>query len=105
MSRFDDHVIPYEEVVRRRRALEEAQREKGVVREVKMSDAMSHLLEKATVLEEGPTPDQLRHIVEREFTGGADGRAEEESDEGGSGEAPSCRLDERPGAKNSSGER
>ena len=71
MSRPDDHVIPYEEAVRRRRALEEAQRQQGVIREVRISDAMSHLLEAATAAdEEGPTPAQLRRIVEREFAEG-----------------------------------
>jgi hypothetical protein len=71
MSRHDDHVIPYEEAVRRRRALVEAQRKGGLIREVKISDAMSHLLEEAfSPEEEGPTPARLRGIVEREFADG-----------------------------------
>ncbi|NLE21843.1 MAG: hypothetical protein GX624_03535 [Actinobacteria bacterium] len=78
MSRFDDHVIPYEEVARRRRAIEEAQRDKGVIREVKISDAMSHLLDEAAAPEEeGPTPAHLRDIVERDFLEGEEpGRGE-----------------------------
>lgn len=72
MSRSDDHVIPYEEAVRRRKALEEAQRHTGTMREVKISDAMSHLLEEATTPEhegEAASPAHLREIVEREFAG------------------------------------
>ncbi len=84
MDDSDDHVIPYEEAVRRRRAIEEAQRRKGVIREVKMSDALDHLLdEEKGPGEEGPAPGVLRRIVEREF-----------ADEGGrSGPEP----EERPG--------
>ena len=68
MNHGDDTVIPYEEAVRRHRALEE-QKRKGVIREVKISDAMNHLLEKqAEPEEEGPTPAHLRDIVEREFS-------------------------------------
>lgn len=68
MKDFDDHVISYEEAVRRRRLLEEAQRQKDAVREVKISDAMSHLLEEeAKPDEEGASPAVLRRIVEREF--------------------------------------
>jgi hypothetical protein len=69
MNDRDDHVIPYEEAVRRHRALEEKKRS-GVIREVKISDAMSHLLEEqeAQPDEEGPTPAHLRSIVEREFS-------------------------------------
>jgi hypothetical protein len=75
----DDHVIPYEEAVRRHRALEE-QKRKGVVRELKISEAMSHLLEEqAAPDEEGPTPAHLRTIVEREFS-------EEDSEERSGGE-------------------
>ena len=51
MSEYDDHVIPYEEAVRRHRALE-AEKRKGVIHEVKISDAMSHLLEEEAVQEE-----------------------------------------------------
>ena len=58
MSDSDDHVIPYEEAVRRHRALE-AEKRKGVIREVKISDAMSHLLdEQAVQQDEAPTPAQ-----------------------------------------------
>jgi hypothetical protein len=82
MNDFDDHVIPYEEAVRRHRAIEEAQRQdKGVIHEVKMSDAMSHLLEEeVSPDEEGPSPDALRRIVEREFAdeGGRSGPGPEE---------------------------
>jgi hypothetical protein len=69
MNEDDDHVIPYEEAVRRHRAVLEAQRRgKGVIHEVKMSDAMSHLLEEEQEPDdEGPSPEQLRRIVEREF--------------------------------------
>lgn len=69
MNDFDDHVIPYEEAVRRHRAIEEAQRrEKGAGHGVKLSDAMNHLLEEEeSPDEEGPTPETLRRIVEREF--------------------------------------
>jgi hypothetical protein len=68
MNDRDDHVIPYEEAVRRHRVLEEEKR-KGIIREVKISDAMSHLLEEeAQPAEEGPTPAHLRSIVEREFS-------------------------------------
>ena len=84
MTDIDDHVIPYEEAVRRHRLIEE-QKRKGVIREVKISDAMSHLLEEeASEEDEGPTPAHLRHIVEREFSVKEDsGRLY-------------CRLDERP---------
>jgi hypothetical protein len=84
MTDTDDHVIPYEEAVRRHRLIEE-QKRKGVIREVKISDAMSHLLEaEASQEDEGPTPAHLRHIVEREFSVDEDsGRL-------------FCRLDERP---------
>lgn len=98
MSRFDDHIIPYEDAVRRHKALEEAQRQKGVIREVKISDAMSHLLEEAvTTEEEGPTPAHLRRIVEREFAEGeqpGEAPAEDAGDE--PVDAPFCRLDGRP---------
>jgi hypothetical protein len=68
MDDYDDHVIPYDEAVRRHRAIEEAQRQKGVIREVKISDALDHLLEDAeSPGEEGPSPEMLRQIVEREF--------------------------------------
>jgi len=81
MDDFDDHVIPYEEAVRRRRALEDAQRRKGVIREVKISDALDHLLEEEKAPdEEGLSPDTLRRIVEREFAddGGRSGPPAEE---------------------------
>jgi hypothetical protein len=68
MDDFDDHVIPYEEAVRRHRAIEEAQRGKGVIREVKISDTLDHLLEEEKAPdEEGLSPEALRRIVEREF--------------------------------------
>jgi len=93
MSDFDDHVIPYEEAVRRHRALQE-QRRSGAVREVKISDAMSHLLEDANAKdEEGRKPAHLREIVAREFADeGGDGPGEP----GGKPEALFCNLDQRP---------
>ena len=67
MTDSDDHVIPYEEAVRRHRALEE-QREKGAARELKFSDAMSHLLDETESPDAGgASPQNLRRIVEREF--------------------------------------
>lgn len=93
MSDFDDHVIPYEEAVRRHRALEE-QRRKGVIHEVKISDAMNHLLEEEKgEEEEGPRPARLREIVAREFSdeeGGGPG------DTGGEPEEAFSSLDGRP---------
>ena len=103
MSDHDDHVIPYEEAVRRHRA-KEAEKRKGVIHEVKISDAMVHLLEGETAQEtEGPSPTVLRSIVEREFTeeevAGRSGR--EPVERPGDGHAdehpadgPICRLDE-----------
>ena len=65
MSDFDDHVIPYEEAVRRRRAREE-QKQTGAVTEI--SDAMSHLLEEGTAQDDGGVdPAYLRDILAREF--------------------------------------
>ena len=81
MDDFDDHVIPYEEAVRRHRVIEEAQRQKGIVREVRVSDALDHLLdEEKAPDEDGPSPDVLRRIVEREFAdeGGRSGPQPEE---------------------------
>ena len=81
MDDFDDHVIAYEDAVRRHRAIEEAQREKDVIREVKISDALDHLLEEGKAPDEdGPSPDALRRIVEREFAeeGGRSGTEPEE---------------------------
>ena len=81
MDDFDDHVIPYEEAVRRHRAIEEAQRQKGVIREVKISDALDHLLEEEKAPDEdGLSPAVLRRIVEREFAdeGGRSGPEPEE---------------------------
>ena len=70
MSDFDDHVIPYEEAVRRHREREEAQHPKGPIHEVKISDAMSHLIAEADVPDEkGRSPETLRRIVERELVG------------------------------------
>ena len=69
MSDSDDHVIPYEEAVRRHRAREE-QRQRGTDRELKISDAMSHLLDEASAQHDGgSTPAHLRDIVAREFAG------------------------------------
>lgn len=71
MDDFDDRVIPYEEAVRRHRAIKEAQRQKGVIREVKMSDALDHLLEEDKAPDEdGLLPAALRRIVERESADG-----------------------------------
>ena len=68
MSDNDDHIIPYEEAVRRHRE-REAEKRKGVLHEVKISDAMVHLLEgEATQVHEGPSPTMLRQIVDREFS-------------------------------------
>ncbi len=93
MSDFDDHVIPYEEAVRRHRALQE-QRRRGVVHEVKISDAMNHLLhDESTEDEEGPKPAQLREIVAREFS---DEEAGGEGDASGEPEPAFCNLEERP---------
>jgi hypothetical protein len=81
MDDFDGHVIPYEEAVRRRRAIERAQRQGGVVREVKISDALDHLLEEEKPPDEdGLSPAALRRIVEREFAdeGGRSGMEPEE---------------------------
>ena len=93
MNDFDDHVIPYEEAVRRHRALQE-QRRGGVLHEVKISDAMSHLLqdEKAED-EEGPKPAHLREIVAREF---AEEESERSGDAGGGPEGAFRSLDQRP---------
>jgi hypothetical protein len=94
----DDHVIPYEEAVRRHRALEERKR-KGIIHEVKISEAMSHLLEEQVVQdEEGPTPAHLRSIVEREFSE-EDERSSGEPDEcsQGDGDEVFCTLERRPG--------
>jgi hypothetical protein len=81
MSDYDDHVIPYEEAVRRHRA-REAEKQKGVLHEVKISDAMVHLLEgEAAQMDEGPSPTVLRRIVEREFADEEQGRSGWEPDE------------------------
>ncbi len=104
MSDNDDHVIPYEEAVRRHRE-REAEKRRGVIHEVKISDAMVHLLEgEAAQVDEGPSPVVLRRIVEREFTEGEgrepderhdDGSARDERREGArSHEAPVHRLDD-----------
>jgi hypothetical protein len=75
----DDHIIPYEEVARRRRAREGARRSVDL-REVKMSDAMDHLLEEDASAQDGPSPEALRRIVERDITVG-NGRSGPEPDE------------------------
>ena len=97
MNHGDDTVIPYEEAVRRHRALEE-QKRKGVIREVKISDAMNHLLEKqAEPEEEGPSPAHLRDIVAREFSEEDERSNDEPEEQSGDGvDAPFCRLDRRP---------
>ncbi len=97
MSDRDDHVISYGEAVRRHRLLEE-QKRRDVSRDLKMSDAMSHLLEEEAAQEvEGATPAHLRQIVEREF--GADGgRAGQAEDQHATGftDAPASTRDRRP---------
>jgi hypothetical protein len=111
MNEYDDHVIPYDEAVRRHRAREEA-RKRTDNHEVKISDAMSHLLEgemAESQADEGPTPAHLRHIVEREFADKEDrdlhlvgeGRSGREPDErqpevGDEPEGAICTLDRRP---------
>jgi hypothetical protein len=93
MNDFDDHVIPYEEAVRRHRALQE-QRRKGVIHEVKISDAMSHLLQDENAEdEEGPRPTHLREIVAREF---ADDESESSGDAAGEPDGAFRGLDRRP---------
>jgi hypothetical protein len=94
MNEYDDHVIPYEEAVRRHRAREEARKRTDSIHEVKISDAMSHLLEEEVAEsqdDEGATPAHLRHIVEREFAD-KEGRDLHLVGEGRSGREP----DERP---------
>jgi hypothetical protein len=93
MKDTDDHVIPYEEAVRRHRALRE-QRSKGVVREVKISDAMSQLLHDVNAEEEeGPKPARLREIVAREF---ADEKGGVSGGPGAEPEGAFCRSDPSP---------
>ena len=96
MSDYDDHVIPYEEAVRRHRA-REAERRRGAIHEVKISDAMSHLLEEEAAQQDaGPSPAVLRQIVEHEFLEQEGSRSGERPDErpAGETEGPVCRLDE-----------
>ena len=65
MSELDDHVIPYEEAVRRHRA-REAQKQGSAVSGLKISDAMRHLLEEADAQDDGGlSPAHLRDIVAR----------------------------------------
>ncbi len=95
MSDYDDHVIPYEEAVRRHRA-REAERRRGAIHEVKISDAMSHLLEEqAAQRDAAPSPAVLRQIVEHEFSE-QEGRRSDEQPDGPAGatEAPVYRLDD-----------
>ena len=93
MSDFDDHVIPFEEAVRRHRALQE-QRSEGASREVKISDAMDHLLHEATTEdEERLKPAHLREIVAREF---ADDKGDGFGEPGGESEGTLCSLDPCP---------
>ena len=104
MSDNDDHVIPYEEAVRRHRA-REAEKRQGAIHEVKISDAMVHLLEgEAAQVDEGPSPTVLRRIVEREFSEEEPGRSGREPDERphdarpgeNPADGPVRGLDERP---------
>jgi hypothetical protein len=81
MSDNDDHVILYEEAVRRHRE-REAEKRRDVIHEVKISDAMVHLLEgEAAQVDEGPSPVVLRRIVEREFSEDEPGRSGRQPDE------------------------
>jgi hypothetical protein len=80
MNDRDDHVIPYEEAVRRHRARDEEKR-RAMIREVRISEAMSHLLEEKDAQDQdGRTPAHLRSIVEREFS--AEERSGGEPDDG-----------------------
>jgi hypothetical protein len=72
----DDHVIPLEEALRRRRAREaqeeelrakEAREEDGRPHEVRLSEAMTHLLEPEAAEEDGPSGADIRRIVECEL--------------------------------------
>jgi hypothetical protein len=74
----DGQVISFEDAARRHRAVEEAQQKKGAIHEVKLSEPISHLLDEDTPSgkkdeghqgphEQGPSPEELRRIVEREF--------------------------------------
>jgi hypothetical protein len=96
MNERDDHVIPYEEAVRRHRARDEQKRGR-MVREVRISDAMSHLLEEQDARDQdGQTPARLRGIVEREFS--AEERSGGEPDDGPAddGDGASRALGRRP---------
>jgi hypothetical protein len=82
MTHDDDHVIPIEEALRRRRARElqaedeeraREEHEKAEHGEVRISDAMSRLLEGETAEDERPSATELRLIVEREFSEDDDG--------------------------------
>lgn len=87
MNDRDHRVIPYEEAVRRHRAIDE-QKRRGMNREVKISDAMSHLLEEQDAQDQqGQTPAHLRSIVEREFSAEerSGGRPEGSSEDDGDG--------------------
>ena len=91
MDDSDGQVISFEEAQRRHRAVEEAQRKKGTIHEVKLSEPISHLLDAdadaASEADAGqgprekhPSPEELRRIVEREFAdvGGRSGPEPEE---------------------------
>jgi hypothetical protein len=94
MDDNDGHVISFEEAARRHRAVEEAQQRKGTIHEVKLSDPMSHLLDEEASdassagegqldrvpHDQGPSPEELRRIVERDFAdeGGHSGPEPEE---------------------------
>jgi hypothetical protein len=87
----DGQVISFEDAVRRHRALEDAEKKKGTIHEVKLSEPISHLLdgdspsgeedpEGRGPQEKHPSPEELRRIVEREFAdeGGRSGPEPEE---------------------------
>jgi hypothetical protein len=87
MNDRDHRVIPYEEAVRRHRVIDE-QKRMGMNREVKISDAMSHLLEEQDGQDQqGQTPAHLRSIVEREFSAEerSGGRPDDGASDGGGG--------------------
>lgn len=91
MDERDDHVIPYEEAVRRHRARDEEKR-RAMIREVRISDAMSHLLEEQDAQDQdGRAPAHLRSIVEREFSA-EKGSGGEPDDGAGAARTP----DQRP---------
>jgi hypothetical protein len=94
MDDNDGHVISFEEAVRRHRAVEELQQKKGTIHEVKLSDPMIHLLDEGAAdvspadeeergreaHDQGPSPEELRRIVERDFSD-LGGRSDPEPEE------------------------